>query len=199
MSNGVGESLEEKSAETLRDIFWKMYQENVTEGRHHETQRATVTNLVITIAAAALALVTFDKAITTVDLPLTIFLVLLGMFGAAFSSKYYERFQLHMERARAYRNAIDSLLPNFNTLSEPVWNLKEIADAEHEESILKVAKGKKKKTNWQRWMTFIHKRRLYQLWLTFHLLIALIGLILSIVARFFPIKAAQQLIQPDAQ
>jgi len=60
--------------DALIDILWKMYEENVTEGRHHETQRATVTNLVIAIAAGVLALVTFDKGITLIDLPLTIFL-----------------------------------------------------------------------------------------------------------------------------
>src|SRR5437868_4603714 len=104
--------------DALRDVLWKMYEENVTEGRHHETQRATVTNLVIAIAAAVLGLVTYDKAITHLDLPLTIFLVFLGVFGAAFSSKYYERFRLHMKRAKKYRNALDKLLSNQPGYSE---------------------------------------------------------------------------------
>jgi hypothetical protein len=67
---------------------------------------------VVAISAAVIGVVTFDKAIAApADLPLTLFLVVLGAFGAGFSSKHYERFELHMERARQYRDALDSLLP----------------------------------------------------------------------------------------
>lgn len=172
--------------DALIDILWKMYEEHVTEGRHHETQRATVTNLVIAIAAGILALVTFDKAITLIDLPLTIFLIFLGVFGAAFSSKYYERFELHMKRAKEYRNALDDLLSTqVDDSKRFLKGLKKAADEAHEQSFLATSQGK---TNWQRWMTFIYRRGLYQLWISFHLLITLLGLVLSILA-FFRIKA----------
>jgi ABC-type multidrug transport system fused ATPase/permease subunit len=174
-------------SDALRDILWKMYEENITKGRHHETERATVTNLVIAVAAAVLALVTYDKAITLIDLPLTIFLIFLGVFGAAFSSKYYERYQLHMKRARVYRNALDKVLSSQAGNSKRfLKELKKAADEEHEKSFQPTSKGK---TNWQRWMTFIHRRGLYQLWITFHLLITLLGLVLSILS-FFHIQGA---------
>lgn len=173
--------------DALIDILWKMYEEHVTEGRHHETQRATVTNLVIAIAAGVLALVTFDKAITLIDLPLTIFLIFLGVFGAAFSSKYYERFQLHMKRAREYRNALDDILSTqIGDSRRFLKDLKKAADEHHEQSFADAPEGK---TNWQRWMSFIHRRGLYQLWISFHLLITVLGLVLTILA-FFRIKAA---------
>lgn len=43
--------------EVLQDILWKMFEENSTVGRHHEIQRATVTNLVIIVVAGVLGLV----------------------------------------------------------------------------------------------------------------------------------------------
>jgi len=95
----------------LRDVLWKMYQENCTQGRHHESQRSTVAAVFLAIAGAAIGLITFDKGILPSDLPLTIFLFFLGCFGAVFSAKQYERFSFHMERARRDRAALDALLP----------------------------------------------------------------------------------------
>jgi len=111
----------------------------------------------------------------------------LGLFGAAFSSKYYERFQLHTNRAKEYRNALDDLLATQGNHSKRfLHSLKKAADQDHEQSFLAIPKGQ---TNWQRWMAFVHRRRLYQLWISFHLLITLLGLVFSILA-FFRIKAA---------
>ena len=193
--------------DALRECLWKVYLEEITQGRHHETQRVNVTNLVIAVAAAILALATFDKALNRSDLPLTIFLIVLGMFGAAFSSKHYERFRKHMLCARNYRNAIDATLPNLSILdttgnesltkavtsvpskdalsTKPLKILKQAAGIEHRNFPASFDGGIQRS-----WMRFIHKRHLYQMWLTFHLLIAMLGVVLSIIAAFFPQRAA---------
>ena len=179
----------------LRDVLWKMYQEHCNEGRHHETQRSTVTNLVIVVAAGVIGLITYDKGITWADLPLTCFLILLGLFGAVFTLKHYERFAMHMARARSYRDALDELLPKVDALLARTSNaiakygdesamflkaLKRDADAKHEIDFPKMANRKVT----QFWLKFILKRRLHQLWLTLHLFIAGLGIVLSIIAAF---------------
>jgi lysylphosphatidylglycerol synthetase-like protein (DUF2156 family) len=156
----------------IKDVLWGMYQEHCTQGRHHETQRATVTNLIIAVAAGVLALLTFDKAINKFDLPLTVFLFMLGLFGAAFSTKHYERWSLHMQRARSYRNKLDALM--FDNL---INELKRDGDKKHEEEF-------KEEHKWQ-----LKKIRLHQLWVSLHLLIAALGVGLSLIAIFWPQKA----------
>jgi hypothetical protein len=39
------------------DILWGMYQEHTTQGRHHEVQRASMTNIIIVVAGGVLALI----------------------------------------------------------------------------------------------------------------------------------------------
>lgn len=110
-----------------RDVLWKMYQEHCTQGRHHESQRSTVISAVMAISAAVIGLVTFDKSIAgAADVPLAFLLIVLGAFGGGFAMKHYERFSLHMERARRHRDALDALLPG-----QPLRQLKQQADSAH--------------------------------------------------------------------
>jgi len=151
---------------TVRDVLWKMYQEHCTQGRHHETQRSTVAGALVAIAGAVIGLVTFDKAVSPMDLPLTFFLFLLGGFGAVFSAKHYERFRLHMERARRYRDELDRLLPD-----SLLKRLKEEADTKHNEEFPR-----------------LKDLRLNRFWLWLYVLIAALGLVLSFVAVVSPLK-----------
>ena len=91
----------------LKDILYGLYQENVLQCRHDETQRATVTSSIIAIDTIIIGLITFDKAINWSDIPLSALLILLGIFGAAFTLKHYERYSLHVERLRQYRAELD--------------------------------------------------------------------------------------------
>jgi hypothetical protein len=149
-----------------KDLLLEMYKENTIQGRHHEIQRANVTSSLIAIDAVLIGLVTFDKEISRVDIPLTGLLTLLGFFGAMFVAKHYERFELHMKRAKHYRNAIDELFEG-----KPIRSLKKEADAEHAENF-----------------TRIRQFRLSASSLILHLLVAALGIILTIVAGFFPQK-----------
>ncbi len=93
-----------------RDVLWGMYQEHCTQGRHHEDQRATVTNLVIALAVAMIGLLSY-KDLSRTMWPLAVMVLLLGLFGALFSLKHYERFRFHMKCAGEYRDALEVLLP----------------------------------------------------------------------------------------
>ncbi|MER8802312.1 hypothetical protein [Mesorhizobium sp. M0998] len=149
-----------ESESERREVFWKMYQENCTQGRHHETQRSTVATALIAIAAASMGFVTLDKGLTQIDIPLTLFIVAIGIFGAAFSAKHYERFAMHMQRARAYRNELDSLLTG-----APIKALKDIGDNKH---VLKYP--------WHK------KPRLNEFWLAMYLFLCALGVVLTILA-----------------
>ena len=52
--------------------------------------------------------------------PLAIMIILLGIFGALFSLKHYERFRFHMKCAAQYRNALEKALPRTNLASHRV-------------------------------------------------------------------------------
>jgi len=148
------------------EILWRLYQDHLTHSRHHETLRATTTTVLLAVAAGVLGLLGATHAwpLGYEQLPLSIFLVMLGVFGAFFSAKYHERFVFHMNRARQYRDVLDKNLPTAN-----VNSLRPKADdktkAEH---------------------PWLYERRLSLFWVWLHLLIALVGVVLtaSIFLRF---------------
>ena len=148
----------------MRDVLWKMYQEHCTQGRHHESQRSSVAAALIAVAGAIIGLVTFDDSISGWDVPLTLLLAAIGAFGALFSAKHYERFSMHMERARAYRDALDETLPG-----RPLKPLKVAADEIS-----------------ARDFPLIRPLRLNRFWTGLYLLICAIGLVLIVVAAVSP-------------
>ena len=62
--------------EKERAVLLKFYKENATQGRHHETQRSTITTISFAFAGAAIGLLAKQGGITRDDLPLTILLAL---------------------------------------------------------------------------------------------------------------------------
>ncbi len=142
------------------DVLLDLYNEHCDWERHHETQRSSVTSILIAVAAGILGVVTFDGHINAVDVPLTGFLVFLGIFGALFSAKQYNSFSKHQERANKIREALDAALPDAKILE-----LRKAADAACE--------------NKDR---FISRLRLHHFWNALDILIALIGLLLTIGA-----------------
>lgn len=151
---------------SLQDVLWKMCEENYTQARHHENQRSAVISTILAIAVATIGLITFDKSIAGLtDVPLALFLIVVGIFGAGFSMKNYERSRLHAERARRYRNALDRLLPG-----RPIKELKIEAD-------LAIAAQ----------FPWLNGLQLHYWWLVLNLAIAVLGGALLFVAAFHPI------------
>lgn len=153
-----------------KDVLWKFYQEYYAQMRHYEMQRSTVTNLLLLVAAAILAFITYDKALSRSDLPLTGLLVIIGLFGAAFSLKHYERSSFHIERARKFRDKLDELLFE----STLITHLKREADALHKKNHPILSR------NYRGWW------RVHRLWVVLHLLIAALGLLLTIFIALWP-------------
>jgi hypothetical protein len=118
-------------------IYMEMYKECCNQGRHHETQRSTITTVCFSFASAVLAYITAKGGPSRQLLGLSIFLMILGIVAFVVSYKQYERFRLAMDRAEVYRNAIDGLTPKV-VVSDPssilvptLGFLKEMADAAH--------------------------------------------------------------------
>lgn len=177
--------------DVLIDILWKMYAENTTQARHHETQRSTVTNLILLAAGSILALTTVDKRINDADVPATILVVALGLFGIVFSAEHYARTRQHLERSKQYRVALDRLLPSLDDpglaaitnqmknevrealKSDPLGNgiltaLKRAGDHAHKTTTIGLG--------------VIPRGGLHSLWLGLHFLIVILGTSLTVIA-----------------
>jgi hypothetical protein len=152
----------------LRDALWKMYLEHCIHVRHHETQRSSVAAVIMAICAALIGLATFDRALTLIDVPLLLFLLIIGVFGAIFSAKQWERASMHTERARAHRNRVDSLLGGHARI---VWTIKQEADLIHNRDFPR-----------------LYNLRLHRFWIGLYLLVAALAVVLIFVAVLSPIQ-----------
>lgn len=108
MHSGERENFVEKKI----DFLLELYNDQWNQARQSEEQRSTIANLVLVLATALIALLNTDKTLEiSINKPLiSIFLLLLGVFGIAISAKLYERYNLHTTRARVYRLAVDSII-----------------------------------------------------------------------------------------
>ncbi|SRR5216684_2397231 len=150
------------------DILWNLYAENCVQGRHHEAQRSTVTNWILVISGGLLG---FLAQSTTNSGPIHvwmvgIFMLLMGMFGAFFTSKQSERFDLHMARARNYRFELQNKLPTQDAVD--ILGLKKKADQENRKD-----------------HPFMSELKLRWFFIGIHCGVAAIGLYVSIVFGIF--------------
>jgi hypothetical protein len=87
-----------------------------------------------------------------------------------FSLKQYERFSLHMERARTYRDAVDKLV-----CGGTIRSLKEEAD-------------RRNKSQFPR----LEPLRLHRFWLGLYSVIGFLGVALTILALFYPATSSPE-------
>jgi len=140
------------------DVLIAFCQEQWTQARHTEDQRATISNLIIVVASVIIGFVSKSE-LTFQLLPLTILLIGLGLFGVFVTEKLYELFHYHHDKAKRWQLRIDELQPN-SRLSE----LETEAERQHN-------------NYWKRWRQI----RLHYLWLILHMAIALMGVIFTIL------------------
>lgn len=138
------------------EIILKFYFEEREQARKTEEQRSTVTNIVLVIASAAVGIIA-QKALTIDMLPLSFLLIGLGIYGAIASEKFYERHQFHIGRSTFYRKEFTKLHPDIQ-LDE----CRQEALDEHLKNFPK-----------------LYKVRLHYIWLTLHLSISIIGIVLT--------------------
>lgn len=142
-----------------------LYQEDLNYCRHHELQRAAATGVIFTLSAGAFGMVGLDQAVTWLDLPVLVIVLILACTGIHLSKKHYERYKFHSRRALAIRKTLDDLLPEV----EIVALFKEVKEAHEKE--------------------FPFKRSLGDIWTRLHrvlLWLAIAGLLYTLVD---PVKA----------
>ncbi|WP_045875822.1 hypothetical protein [Pseudofrankia sp. DC12] len=74
--------------------------EQRTQLRQSESQRSSMTNYVLVIAAGLSGLIAQQKYATT-TIPLAALIVVVGLYGAITAAKFHERANYHLSQARA--------------------------------------------------------------------------------------------------
>lgn len=87
-------------------------QENDVFIRHYEDVRFKITQVTVTLAGLLIGATRFGPLRTTpaANLPISLFIVVLGIIGILISAKYSERADRHATIARAYRRAASALV-----------------------------------------------------------------------------------------
>jgi hypothetical protein len=135
--------------------YWKEHREQL---RQSENQRAVLTNYVLVIAAGVSGLVV-QQHFGLGTLPLSVLIVIIGLYGALAAAKYHERADYHLSQARA----LTRILTGTGALPDSRDALQAARDSH-------AAKYPR-----------IYRLRLNWLWTGLHLGIALYGLALIIV------------------
>jgi hypothetical protein len=87
------------------DMLLALYNEHVEMARQHETQRSTLTSIILTISGVLIGFAASFKLGEPLIIP--IILIFLGVFGAFFCRKHYERNRYHTSIAAELRHRID--------------------------------------------------------------------------------------------
>lgn len=140
------------------DVLLTFCEREWSQARQSEDQRATITNMVLLIASAIIGF-TVQFGVVREVLPLTILLIVLGVFGAIASEKLYERHQFHFERARVFRNQLMDLHP-----ATQLSNQREEVSVRHAKIF-----------------PLLSKLHVHHLWLTLHMGISLAGVLLTVI------------------
>jgi hypothetical protein len=144
--------------------YWsRMYQEQITHARHHETLRAQATNLIVVISGALLAFLSSQAATPGRQVILGAFLIVVNVYGLLMSLKHYERSQLHITVAREYRNFLSK---NASAFGKTLNEIRELGRTEHKKNF-----------------RIVRNIRTYLLWSGLHLLLAVIGGLVAFSAR----------------
>lgn len=92
------------------EVLLKMYETRYMLAKQAEDQRATLSNFLITIAAALLAFIA-QQEFTRKTIFISLFTILLGLFGLFMSAKYSQHYLKNDRVARSIRNRISELCP----------------------------------------------------------------------------------------
>jgi uncharacterized membrane protein len=143
----------------ITEILLRVAEQNYAHARQHEDQRAAIAGLIVLIATAIQGGLT-QTGLHKNALPLTIMLIVIGIFGMIAGIKLYERSKLHSARVRKLRERIDELNPDAQ-----LQNSLDLSDQEHNTKYPFIA----------RWV------RLYILWIVLPGIIASLGFIYTFI------------------
>jgi hypothetical protein len=135
--------------------YWKDHREQM---RQSENQRAVLTNYILLIAAALSGFVV-QQQFSLRTLPLSVLTMATGLYGAVSAAKYHERADYHLSQARA----LTRVLVQTGSLPDADKDLEDARQAHY--------------SRYPR----LNRIRLYWLWISLHLGIAVYGIVLLII------------------
>jgi hypothetical protein len=135
--------------------YWKEHREQL---RQSENQRAVLTNFVLVIVAGISGFVV-QQHFSLRTLPLSVLIVVIGLYGALAVAKYHERANYHLSQARA----LTRVLVDTGALVDSRALLDEFRQAHYGE------------------YPRLGRLRLNWLWIGLHLAVAVYGAVLVII------------------
>ncbi|MGD3109419.1 hypothetical protein [Streptomyces sp. YGL11-2] len=141
------------------DVLLALIKEQRDQIRQIESQRATLSNIIIVIVAAGLGLIA-QRSLTSPSLVITLPMTCLGAYGILACLKYHERSKLHGSQAHQLRLKLADLHPDLDM--NPRWT-QTFSDQ-------------------QQRFPRLYRVRLYLVWVALHAGICLGGLTLTMLA-----------------
>ncbi|WEF35527.1 hypothetical protein [Pseudoduganella chitinolytica] len=185
------------------ELYQAYYNEHSAQAKLHEEQRERITGIVLTIATLLIGLVTFAK-LALVALAASIPIILLGVYGWFFAGKHYERFKFHTAVMRRIRQELDVMYAAREHVGASLETLRSEAEASHYRRFRWPAYRKSLRPAQGGAASWIARRRLHVFWEGIHLMVALIGvgLTIGIVVKKFVVEEPEitrvQIVGPTA-
>jgi hypothetical protein len=163
------------------------YNEHASQARQHESQRDRMTSIVLTVAALLTGFITYSE-LSVWSIPAAISLVLLGAFGFFFAGKHYERFRYHTTIMKVVRDEIDKPSTSPKSLSD----LRREGEKLHYADFRWPAFRPKTDPPQSTAVSWIARQRLHLFWEAFHILIAILGMALTLTIIGKAIRAPEK-------
>jgi hypothetical protein len=141
------------------DFAWGLYQSERDFIKHHENQRTNASSILAAIYAALVVAIGTGTADGWLQVVISIVLTLVGVYGTIFSGKLYELIQMHAARSYEYLDFVNSCFPEI--------------DVSEVKAKVKVGQAKK--------YPYFSTRSLNKIWFRFHLSVAGLGAVITIV------------------
>ena len=150
-----------RAVESETDVLLKFCEGCWEDMRHIEEQRATITNIIITVSAVIVGFIG-QQGFQQNMIPIALFLIAMGVCGAVMVEKLYERHQFLQMRLNKWYEKIDEI----NQSSELLLR-RTVADEMHD--------GR---------FPILTKMQLHVLWMSIHIAISLFGVFVLFLIVF---------------
>lgn len=151
-------------APDLAKLLFQYAQENDTFIRHYEEIRFKVSQVTVTLAGLLIGATRLAPAALppASKLPISLFIIALGLIGVVISAKYSERADRHATISRAYRRAASDLI-------------KQTSPIEPEQIHLKAAAAHASQS------PFVSRLRARYFWYLVHACVIILGIIVAFI------------------
>lgn len=164
------------------------YNEHAAQARQHEDQRERMTNIILSISGVLVGLTTFSE-LSIWALSASLPIMLLGIFGFFFAGKHYERAKFHTAIMKEIREEIDRVSLDKKTNRMSLSKIREAGSCNHYSKFVWINIFSLKKEKVEKNMEYVCKMRspstiakcrIHIFWEFLHILIAILGLGLTI-------------------